>query len=70
MKSSVKWRKGGPRSAEKIAATLAGLSLAQLRGQLLTMRTKFRMDFTKEFLDSLSKDELRHILLAAHLNAR
>ena len=70
MKSSVKWRKGGPRSAERIAVQLAGLSRAQLKGQLLTMQTRFRMDFSEEFLDSLSKDELRHILLAAHLNAR
>jgi len=70
MKSSVKWGKGGPRSAERIAVQLAGLSRAQLKGQLLTMQTRFRMDFSEEFLDSLSKDELRHILLAAHLNAR
>ena len=70
MKSAVKWRKAGLRSAERIAVQLAGLSRAQLKGQLLTMRTRFRMDFSEEFLDSLSKDELRHILLAAHLNAR
>ena len=70
MKSSVKWRKGGPSSAEKIAVKLAGLSRGQLKRQLLTMRTRFRMDFSEEFLDSLSKDELQHILLAAHLNAR
>ena len=70
MKSSVKWRKGGARSAEKIAVKLAGLSRVQLKRQLLTMQTRFRMDFSEEFLDSLSKDELRHILLAAHLNAR
>ena len=69
MKSAAKWKKGG-RSAEKIAVKLASLSRAQLKGQLLNMRTRFRMDFTKEFLDSLSKDELRHILLAAHLNVR
>ena len=49
---------------------LAGMSRAQLKRQLLTMRTRFRMDFTSEFLDSLSKHELQHILLAAHLNAR
>lgn len=68
MKSAVKWRKGG-RSVEKIAVKLAGLSRAQLRGQLLSMRTRFRMDFTAEYLDSLSKDKLRHILLAVHLKA-
>ena len=70
MKSAVKWRKGGSRLAEKIAVKLAGLSRVQLKRQLLTMQTRFRMDFSEEFLDSLSKDELRHILLAAHLNAR
>ena len=70
MKSVVKWRKGGPNSAEKIAVQVAGLSRVQLKRQLLTMQTRFRMDFSEEFLDSLSKDELRHILLAAHLNAR
>ena len=70
MKSVVKGRKGGPSSAEKIAVELAGLSRMQLKRQLFTMQTRFRMDFTEEFLDSLSKDELRHILLAAHLNAR
>lgn len=69
MKTAVKLRKGG-RSAEKIAVKLASLSRGQLRGQLMNMRTRFRMDFTKEYLDSLSKDRLRHILLAAHLNAR
>ena len=70
MKDTVKWKKGSPRAAEKIAVKLAGLSRAQLKRQLLTMRARFRMDFTKEYLDSLSKDELRHILLAAHLNVR
>ena len=69
MKTAVKWKKGG-RSVEKIAVKLAGLNRAQLRGQLLNMRTRFRMDFTAEYLDSLSKDRLRHILLAAHLKAR
>ena len=69
MKGAVKWKKGGARSVEKIAVKLAGLSRSQLRKQLLSMRTRFRMDFTAEYLDSLSKDQLRHILLAAHLNA-
>ena len=69
MKPAVKWKKGG-RSVEKIAVKLVGLSRGQLRRQLLSMRTKFRMDFTAEYLDSLSKDQLRHILLAAHLKAR
>lgn len=67
---AAKWKQGGSRSSEKIVVKLAGLSRAQLQQQLLNMPAKFRMDFTKDYLDSLSKDELRHIVLAAHLHAR
>ena len=70
MKTSVKLRKGGPRSAERIAVKLASMSRSQLKGSLRSLKTRFRMDFTDEFLDSLSKDKLCHILLAALLNGR
>ncbi len=70
MKTTLNSRKGGLRSSERIAVKLAGLSLAQLKKQLSGTRMRFRMDFTSEYLDSLSEDELRHILLAAQLNAR
>ncbi len=70
MGSAVRWKQGGARPSEKIVVKLAGLSRAQLKQQLLSMRARFRMDFTKDYLDSLTKDELRHIALAAHLHAR
>ena len=69
MSPSRKWSKIGADSADKIATRLASLSRSQLKRQLLTMRTRFRLDFTEEFLDSLSRDKLQHILLAAQLNA-
>ena len=68
MGSAVKRKQGGARSSEKMVVKLAGLSRAQLKRQLLSMRSRFRMDFTKDYLDSLTKDELRHIVLAAYLH--
>ena len=57
-------------SAEKLATNLAGMSRSQLKRKLLSIKTRFPLDFTEEFLNSLSSDRLRHILLAAQLNSR
>ena len=57
-------------SAEKLATSLAGMSRSELKRRLLSLKARFPLDFTDEFLDSLSSDKLRHILLAAQLNAR
>ena len=57
-------------SAEKLATKVASMSRSQLKRKLLTLKTRFPMDFTQEFLDSLSSEKLRHILLAAQLNAK
>ena len=57
-------------SSEKLSTNLAGLSRSQLKRKLLSLKTRFPLDFTEEFLDSLSSDKLRHILLAALLNSR
>ena len=56
--------------AEKVAVKLAGLGKSQLKRKLLSLKGRFPLDFTEEYLDSLSTDKLRHILLAAQLNAR
>ena len=65
-----KCKKTRSSSAEKLAAKLAGMSKPQLKRQLLSLKAGFPLDFTEEFLDSLSSDKLRHILLAARLNSR
>ena len=57
-------------SADKMSVKVASMSRSQLKWTLLSLRTRFRMDFTEEFLESLSKDRLRHILLAALLKAQ
>ena len=70
MNTYLKTRKSKTVEAERIAAKLASMSRSQLKGSLRSLKARFRMDFTDEFLDSLSKDKLRHILLAALLNGR
>ena len=70
MNTSLKTRKAKTVEAERIAAKLASMSRSQLKGSLRSLKTRFRMDFTDEFLDSLSKNKLSHILLAALLNGR
>ena len=57
-------------SAEKLTTNLAGMSRSQLKRKLLSLKTRFPLDFTEQFLDSLSSDKLRHILLAALINSR
>ena len=70
MNTCLKTRKGKAVEAERIATKLASMSRSQLKGSLRSLKARFRMDFTDEFLDSLSEDKLRHILLAALLNGR
>lgn len=53
-----------------MSVKVASMSRSQLKWALLSLQTRFRMDFTEEFLESLSKDRLRHILLAALLKAQ
>ncbi len=67
MNICLKTKKGKTVEAERIATKLASMSRSQLKGSLRSLKTRFRMDFTDEFLDSLSKDKLCHILLAARI---
>ena len=57
-------------SADKIAAKVAGMSRTQLKSTLLSMRSRFRLNLTEEFLESLSRSRMRHILLTALLKTR
>ena len=70
MNTCLKTKKAKTVEAERIATKLASMSRSQLKGSLRSLKARFKMDFTDEFLDSLSKDKLRHILLAALLNGR
>ena len=70
MSTIQKYKKTRSLAAEKLATKVASMSRSQLKGKLLTLKTRFPMDFTQEYLDSLSSEKLRHILLAAQLNGK
>ena len=54
---------------EKQATTIAALGRNELTTRIKNFRGRFKLDFTEEYLNKLSVDRLRHILLAALLNA-
>ena len=58
------------RSFERSATSIAGLNRVQLKNRIKHFRGRFKLDFTDDYLDAISVDRLRHILLAALINAR
>ena len=59
-----------PRQFEKTATSIAALGRQELKKRIRNFRGRFKLDFSEDYLDALSLDRLRHILLAALLNAR
>jgi len=57
-------------SFEQTATTLASLSRDQLKQRIRNFKGPFKLDFTDEYLDKLSTDRLRHILLAALISSK
>ncbi len=55
---------------EQAAGSIASLDRNELKRRIRNFRGGFRLDFTEEYLNNLSVDRLRHILLAALINAR
>ena len=51
----------------KFAEDIASLSKSQAKKHLLNFKGRFKLDFTERYLDGLSADRLKHILLAAML---
>ena len=52
-------------SIDRLAAQLAEMDRPELIRVLRDIECGFTMDFTDEYLESLSMEELRHIVLAA-----
>ena len=52
-------------SYEKLASSIVSLRKSELKSRLLSFKGSFKFDFTESYLDSLSADKLKHILLAA-----
>jgi len=53
-----------------MAATLADLGRDDLKKRIRDFRGRFKLDFSDDYLDTLSLDRLRHLLLAALINAK
>lgn len=58
-----------PGQFEQMAATLAELSREDLKVRIRNFRGRFKLDFSDDYLETLSLDRLRHLLLAALINA-
>jgi len=56
---------GTASSFERIVSAIASLSKSEVKRRLLHFKGGVKLDFTESYLDSLSTDKLRHILLAA-----
>jgi hypothetical protein len=55
---------------ETEATCIAGLGRNELKMRIRNFKGRFKLDFTEDYLNKLSVDRLRHILLAAVVNAR
>jgi len=55
---------------EREATSIAVLGRNELERRIRNFKGRFKLDFTEDYLNKLSVDRLRHILLAAHINAR
>ncbi len=56
-------------SPEKVACELARMPREQIVSTLRSLDCDFKIDFTDEYLGSLSLERLRHVALAACLHA-
>ncbi|MDD5011765.1 MAG: hypothetical protein PHQ00_06550 [Phycisphaerae bacterium] len=54
---------------EQTATTIASLGRNELTQRIKNFRGRFKLDFTDQFLNSLTTDRLKHILLAAETHA-
>jgi len=55
---------------EQTATSIASLQRTELERRIKGFRGRFKLDFTENYLNNLSVDRLRHILLAALINAK
>ncbi|MGD8786746.1 MAG: hypothetical protein PVJ60_04915, partial [Phycisphaerales bacterium] len=50
--------------------SIAALERNELTRRIRNFKGRFRLDFTEDYLEKLSVERLRHILLAASINAK
>jgi len=55
---------------ERQVTSVAALGRDELKKRIRNFRGRFKLDFTEDYLNKISVDRLRHILLAALINAK
>ncbi len=55
---------------EQTANSIASLSRNELKRQIRGFKGRFKLDFSEDYLNNTSVDRLKHILLAALINAK
>ncbi len=50
--------------------SITALGRNELTRRIRSFRGRFKLDFTEDYLSNISVDRLRHILLAALINAK
>jgi hypothetical protein len=55
---------------ERQVTSVAALGRDELKRRIKDFRGRFKLDFTEDYLNKMSVDRLRHILLAALINAK
>ena len=55
---------------ERTVTSVAGLGRPELKRHIRNFRGRFKLDFTDDYLDKISLDRLRHILVAALITAK
>ena len=57
-------------SLDHLATSIASLGPEEVKSRIKNFKGRFRIDFSDDYLDKLSVDRLRHILLAALITAK
>lgn len=55
---------------EQTATFIAALGKNELKRRIRNFKGRFKLDFSEDYLNKLSVDRLRHVLLAAMINAK
>ena len=55
---------------EQTATSIAALSRNELKRRIKNFKGRFKLDFSDDYLNNLTVDRLRHVLLAALINAK
>jgi hypothetical protein len=58
------------RYVERQVTSVAALGRDELKKRIRNFQGRFKLDFTEDYLNKISVERLRHILLAALINAK